>query len=113
MGKQAFVPCVVLSSSNGELPFEMTRDQFPVAPAFAITINKMQGQTLERVDIFLPCPVVSHGQLDVAMSRTTAPDRRRIPTGGIAVYLPDRRTATCTTNVYRKMLDASGLQRHR
>ncbi|KAL9230871.1 hypothetical protein vseg_006165 [Gypsophila vaccaria] len=34
-----------------------------------MTINKAQGQTLDRVRIYLPQPIFSHGQLYVAQSR--------------------------------------------
>jgi len=42
-----------------------------------MTINKAQGQTLERVGIYLPEPCFTHGQLYVAASRVGLPDRQR------------------------------------
>ncbi len=51
------------------MPFSVCCCQFPVRPAFVMTINKAQGQTLKMIDIFLPKPVFTHGQLYVAMSR--------------------------------------------
>ena len=53
----------------------MQRRQFPVRPAFVMTINKFQGQTLERAGVFLPKPVFTHGQLYVAFSRVGSWDR--------------------------------------
>lgn len=50
-------------------PFRLRRRRFPIRLAFAMTINKAQGQTLTRVEFFLPDDVFSHGQLYVALSR--------------------------------------------
>jgi len=59
----------VTSGSEDDLPFEMKRLQFPVRLSFAMTINKSQGQTFDRVGLHLPSPVFTHGQLYVAFSR--------------------------------------------
>ena len=42
-----------------------------------MTIHKAQGQTLERVGVFLPSPCFSHGQLYVAASRVGHPDHMK------------------------------------
>lgn len=52
--------------------------QFPFRLAFAMTINKSQGQTFNRVGLLLRNPVFSHGQLYVAASRVRNFDSLRI-----------------------------------
>ncbi|XP_061436207.1 uncharacterized protein LOC133361288 isoform X1 [Lethenteron reissneri] len=55
-----------------DFPFRLRRKQFPIVPAFAMTINKAQGQTVHNLGLYLPTPCFSHGQLYVALSRVTA-----------------------------------------
>jgi hypothetical protein len=68
-GQHVLIPRVTLEPSGDLLPFTFKRHQFPIRPAFAMTINKAQGQTFDRVAVFLERPVFSHGQLYVAVSR--------------------------------------------
>jgi len=71
-GKSAFIPRIsLITSSSSGLPFTLRRRQFPVRLAFGMTINKSQGQSLSVVGIQLVTPVFAHGQLYVALSRST------------------------------------------
>jgi len=72
-GRLELLPRIVCDSTgDAELPFTMRRMQFPVRPAWVISINKGQGQTVSgRLGIYLPTPVFAHGQLYVAHSRAT------------------------------------------
>ena len=62
-----------LDSSVQELPFIIRRLLFPVRLAWAMSIHKAQGQTLQRCGVYLPDPAFTHGQLYVGASRSNAP----------------------------------------
>jgi ATP-dependent DNA helicase PIF1 len=69
-GKRVFIPRLSITPFDTErMPFTLRRRQFLLRPAFAITINKAQGQTLQTVGVYLPKPIFCHGQLYVAFSR--------------------------------------------
>jgi ATP-dependent DNA helicase PIF1 len=53
-----------------DVPIQFNRLQFPIRLAFAMTINKSQGQTISICGLDLSTSYFLHGQLYVACSRT-------------------------------------------
>ena len=92
-GDIALIPRISMAppSSTG-LAFDFRRRQFPVRLAFALSINKAQGQSVRYVGIDLRTPVFSHGQLYVALSRATCSQN-------VKVLLPEDTADTVTPNV--------------
>ncbi|KAK8940520.1 hypothetical protein KSP39_PZI009962 [Platanthera zijinensis] len=108
-GKAVFLPRIPLKNTGDQqMPFELTRKQFPVRLSFALTINKSQGQTIQHVGLYLPSPVFTHGQLYVALSRgTTAANTKVLIKNNL---LPGYPGAYTKNIVFRDLLSKVNLQ---
>ena len=52
-----------VSQENSGLPFCFTRIQFPLIPAYCVSVHKSQGQTIHKVGLFITQDCFAHGQL--------------------------------------------------
>ncbi|XP_066228790.1 ATP-dependent DNA helicase PIF1-like [Saccopteryx leptura] len=77
-GEDELIPHTSVIPTN--MPFQFTRLQFPIRLAFAITINRAQGQSLELCTLDLHTDCFSHAQLYVACSRVSVFDGPQIRT---------------------------------
>jgi ATP-dependent exoDNAse (exonuclease V) alpha subunit len=71
-GNVVMIPKIKIhNKGSGRLGLSFYRYQFPVAPAYAMSVNQSQGQTFNCVGVFLETDVFAHGQLYVAFLRVT------------------------------------------
>lgn len=82
--------------------FEMLRHQLPLQLAYAMTINKSQGQEFQRVLLDLRTPCFSHGHLYVALSRIRRP--RDILILADAEQIDGTSLKSTTNVVYKELL---------
>ena len=59
-GKILLIPRIIFHPKDPEIPLEMERRQFPIHTCFAMTSNKVQGQTLNIVGINLTYEFFGH-----------------------------------------------------
>ena len=98
-GRKAFIPRISLDTSmSARLGFILRRRQLPIRLAFGMSINKVQGQSLNRVGVNLNNPVFAHGQLYVALSRCT--DSRNLQ-----ILLPPNSNRRTPNIVYKEVID--------
>lgn len=97
-GQTILIPRIRLNSADPDIPFQLSRLQFPIALSFAMTINKAQGQTFNTVAIDLRHPVFSHGQLYVALSRARFFDSIR------CILEPDKKTNRTKNVIFREVV---------
>ena len=70
-GNLVFIPRITLNTGEStNLPFILFRKQFPIVLAFAMSVNKSQGQGFDVVGLYIKKKFFSHGQLYVALSRS-------------------------------------------
>jgi hypothetical protein len=58
-----------ITTENSGLPFNFVRRQFPITPAYCVTVHKSQGQTLDNIGIIADTDPFAHGMVYVALSR--------------------------------------------
>ncbi len=63
-----------MSRENSGLPFDFSRVQFPLIPAYCVSVHKSQGQTLAKIGLVVDQDSFAHGQLYTAFSRTSGWD---------------------------------------
>jgi len=107
-GQTCFIPRMPMTSTEETgYGFKLKRLQHPLRLAYAITINKAQGQTLDRVGIYLRKSVFDHGQLYVAFSRVRSMNDVRVLVLNSfnQGYLTSNRDQVFTSNVvYQEVL---------
>ena len=113
--KHIFLPrfTFIHESLEDGISLRFKRRQFPIRPAFAMTINKCQGQTFKQVGIYFDQRIFNHGQLYVAFSRVPNFSSLHVlirPINNIQGYISNLggKKAHCTYNVvYKEVLDHS------
>lgn len=77
VGEKVYIPRIIMSLTESAWPFLIKRRQYPISVCFGMTINKSQGQSLNKVGLYLRKQVYMHGQLYVAIPRVTQRDSLR------------------------------------
>lgn len=78
------IPRITLTEADTDMPFRLKRRQLPIKLCYCMTINKSQGQSFDKVGVYLPRPVFEHGQLYVALSRCCKVDGLKVLTKDIS-----------------------------
>ena len=72
-GEEVLIPRIGLLPSDFSVEFKPL--QFPIRPAFCLTMFKAQGQTIKYTGLHLNPGVFGHGQLFVGCSRSGDPNK--------------------------------------
>ena len=72
--QKIYIPRIEMTIHESKWPFILKRRQCPVKISYAMTINKSQGQSIDKIDIYIENEIFTHGQLYVALSRVKSPN---------------------------------------
>jgi hypothetical protein len=81
-----FIPKIRFKIQAGKASYQITRTQFPLRLAYAMTYNKSQSQTLHKVIVDVIDAPFAHGHLYVAFSRIRDANNIRILTKPDTIY---------------------------
>jgi hypothetical protein len=85
----------VTQESSG-LPFAFTRRQFPIIPAYCVSVHKSQGQSLNTIGFVAEKDAFAHGQVYVALSRVGSWDN--------VIYYSPRQEQFIKNNVCKELI---------
>jgi hypothetical protein len=51
-GEKVYMPRIIMPPTESPWPFLLKRRQYPISICFAMTINKSQGKSLNKVDVY-------------------------------------------------------------
>ena len=96
-GQLRLILRIKLTTTESDMPYILSRRQYPIRLCFAMTVNKSQGQSLKTVGVDLRTSAFTHGQLYVALSRVTSAQ-------GVTVLLSKNGDGKTNNVVYPEVL---------
>ena len=95
IGRRVFLPRIPMSPAELTLPVKIVRRQFPVRLAWAVTINKSQGQSLQRPELRPSC-FSAHSCFRLPLPRLrTLPAAARLRPWAVVCRAVPRRGSRC------------------
>lgn len=96
-GQLCLIPRIKLTTTKSDLPYILSRQQYPIHLCFAMTINKSQDQSLKTVGADLQTFAFTHGQLYVALLQVTSAQR-------VTVLFSENGNGKSNNEVYQEIL---------